>query len=169
VSKELKKRVQEKFKDLKFKKGEFFHEFNFTTEAGTTFVFVVLKKNIKVVEIQTALRKAILPKLKEVKGGVLLQINHISKANQQDVVNFYSTLTVTGSWKGPVYGLRAKKSASDKKKENKRQKTFVVSQLKDNEISELTAKGTLLGDANNLVRTLASMPSNILNSGKYQD
>src|SRR5690606_22738219 len=141
VSKELKKRAQEKFKDLKFKKGEFFQEINLATEAGTTFVFIVLKKNIKVIEIQTALRKALLSKIKEIKGGALLQINHISKANQQDVVNFCSTLAVIGSWKAPVYGLRAKKTAADKKKENKKQKTFVVSQLKDNEISELTTKG----------------------------
>lgn len=169
VSKELKKKVQDKFKDLKFKKGEFYQEVSVETEAGTTFVFVVLKKNVKVVEVQIALRKTLLPRLKETKGNALLQISHVSKATQQDILNFYSALTLIGSWKAPVYGLRAKKTLADKKKESRKQKTFLVTQLKETELSDVTSKGKLLGEANNLVRTLASMPSNILNAAKYQD
>ncbi len=174
VSNDLKKRAQEKFKEeVKFKKGDFFKQIHFETEAGVSFVFIILKKNVKAIEMQTAIRRSLLSRLKNLKGSALLQVTNISKVNQQDAISNYSLLAEAGKWKSPEYGLRAKKSTADKKKEgkkdNKKQKTYILSQLKETEISESVRKGTLLGEANNTVRTLASMPSNILNAGKYQD
>lgn len=168
-SKELKKRITEKVKEFKqFKKYEYYKNFHFQTEAGTHLSIIVLRKSIKAFEIQVALRKSLLETLKEIKGNTILNVDEVSKAHQELICDFFATLTKIGEWKSPVYGKKAKEQSSDKKKEPKK-KTFVQSQLKDSELQALTAKGNALGDANNLVRTLATMPSNILNPLKYQD
>lgn len=168
-SKELKKRIQDKAKEFKnFKKYEYYKNYHFQTEAGTHLVIIVVKKSIKAFDLQVALRKSLLETIKEIKGSVLLNIDEISKAHQEAVADFYATLTKISEWKSPVYGKKAKDQTSEKKKESKK-KTFVQTQLKDGEIQAVTLKGNILGDANNLVRTLATMPSNILNPAKYQE
>ncbi|MES2769143.1 MAG: leucyl aminopeptidase family protein [Bdellovibrionota bacterium] len=168
-SKELKKRINDKVKEFKqFKKYEYYKSFHFQTEAGTHLIVLVLRKSIKSFEIQVALRKSLLETLKELKGNVILNIDEISKAHQEAVADFYATLTKIGEWKSPVYGKKAKEQSSEKKKETKK-KTFIQSQIKDSDLQSITSKGSILGEANNLVRTLASMPSNVLNPLKYQD
>jgi leucyl aminopeptidase len=91
----------------------------------------------------------------------------VSKAHQEVLIDNFACLVKISEWKHPSYGKKAK-GDTDKKKENKK-KTYVQSQVKDGDLKTLTHKGSILGDANNLVRTLALMPSNILNPLKYQE
>ncbi len=168
-TKEFKKRIQDKLKEFKsFKKYEYYKKFQFETEAGIQIVILILKKSLKAFELQVAIRKSLLSLLKDTKGSVILNLEAVSKAHQECITDFYATLAKVSEWKAPVYGKKAKEQASEKKKELKR-KTFIQTQIKESELAGLTSKGTILGDANNLVRTLASMPSNILNPSKYQD
>lgn len=168
-SKEFKKRIQDKFKEFKnFKKHEFYKNFHFQTEAGVHHTILVVKKSIKAFELQVALRKSLLENLKDIKGSILLNVDEVSKNHQEIISDFYATLVKVSEWKAPLYGKKAKEQASEKKKETKK-KTYIQTQLKDSELGAVTGKGSILGDANNLVRTLASMPSNVLNPTKYQD
>ena len=168
-SKELKKRISDKTKDFKdFKKTEYFKNYNFQTESGLNIVILILKKSIKAFEVQVALRKTLIEHVKEAKNNIILSVEEISKANQESILDFYATLLKVSEWKAPAYGKKLKEQNSEKKKEVKR-KTFVNCQLKDSEVQTATTKGLSLGEANNLVRTLASMPSNYLNPLKYQE
>lgn len=168
-SKEFKKRITDKLKEFKqLKKNECYKKFSFETESGVQLIILLLKKSVKAFDIQVALRKSVLSAVKDSKGNVLLNLEGISKSHQEVVVDFYSSLVKIAEWKAPVYGKKAKEQASEKKKEVKR-KTFVQSQIKESDLSTLANKGSILGNANNLVRTLAAMPSNILNPSKYQE
>lgn len=169
-SKELKKRMSDKLKEFKsFKKYEYFKNYHFQTEAGVHLIVVVLKKSIKSFEIQVALRKSLLETLKEIKGSVILNVDEISKGHQESLLELYATLIKISDFKPPVYGKKAKEQAADKKKEKNKKKTFFSTQLKDSDLQSIITKGKVLGEANNLVRTLAMMPPNVLNPLKYQD
>jgi leucyl aminopeptidase len=170
-SKEFKKRISDKLKEFKpFKKYEYFKNYQFQTEAGLHLVVVVLRKSIKSFEIQVALRKSILETLKDIKGGIVLNIEEVSKAHQENLTELFATLVKVGDFKPPVYGKKAKEQTAEKKKESKnKKKTYIQSQVKESDLQAITTKGTVLGEANNLVRSLAMMPPNVLNPLKYQD
>ena len=83
-------------------------------------------------------------------------------------MEYISSVAKLSEWKTPAYGKKAKED--DKKKDKANNKKIIFhSQLKDNEVSDWTKKGTTLGTATNLVRTLATTPGNYLNPGQYQE
>ncbi len=167
LSKELKKRITDKLKDVKdIKKREFYKTLSFEQDSGAKIIILVLKKSIKTFELQIALRKSLQEVLKESKV-IALKIKHLSKQNQLAALSNIAYMSKTADWKNPTYGKKAKEDAADKKKEKGSRKLHIDSELKDNELADAKLKNVALAEANNLVRTLASLPANYLTSALY--
>lgn len=167
LSKELKKRILDKLKPQKeTKKNEPYRVHSFQQENGGYISILVFKKNIKNFDIQVAIRKGLLTVVKD-SEYIELNIKLISEQQQRYFIDFYASFCKLQSWKSPVYGKKAKENLGEKKKDVKK-KTVVEAVIKDSDFKEIISRGIFLGEANNLVRTLAVMPSNILNPEKYQ-
>lgn len=167
-SKELKKRVSDKLKDVKdFKKYVNFKTFHFEGDSGIKFVVLVLRKSAKPFDIQSGLKKSLASSLKELRNTCVINIEEVSKPTQELIAEYISCLSKISEWKSPVYGKRAKDDGKKKDKANK--KILLLSQIKESDLTDLIQKGSLIGEATNTVRHLASLPGNYLNPEQYQE
>lgn len=80
------------------------------------------------------------------------------------VLEWIASLVAIAEWHPPLYGKKHKKQ-SEKKPKHKT--VEIVTALKPKDVAGVLAEGQALGEANNLVRTLANMPSNDLNPIRY--
>lgn len=165
-SKELKKRMTDKLKEVKeIKKREFYKTLSFEQETGTKHIFLIIRKSIKNYELQVSLRKILGDVLKDSKV-VVAKLKSVSKGQEAAIAGHILYLSKLQEWKSPVYGKKSKEDA-DKKKDKVAKKLFVETSLKDQELQEIKKKHNALAYGNNLVRSLATLPSNYLTPGIY--
>ncbi len=165
-SKELKKRMADKLKEIKeLKKREFYKSLSFEQDTGSKHVFLILKKSIKIFELQVAIRKTLAESLKEAKV-VVARLKSVSKIQEATIAGYVLYLSKLQEWKSPTYGKKSKEE-SDKKKDKIVRKLYVDANIKEQELLEVKKKNNALAHANNLVRTLATLPANYLTPGLY--
>lgn len=140
---------------------------NFSSGATAKFLFIPAK--ISTYELHCELKKAfedVMTSNSDSKNPGLLRF-HLSKLEvptARKVLHAISILSEVAHWKPTVFGKRA----VDKKKVAAPRVIEILSSLPPAETQALTSKGQLLGQANNLVRTLADLPANELNPGNYR-
>jgi leucyl aminopeptidase len=120
----------------------------------------------KAFQSQTALRKAFLESLKtdEASKEVQLSLRGLKDSHAEEYLNWVVSLAVIARYRPPVFGKKAK----DQKSLGKL--TLHVDTSLPKKVAEgIIQEGLLLGFANNQVRHLAELPSNVLHPGTYRE
>ena len=129
-------------------------------------VAIVLPGAISAYASQTALRKAFLSELKNEEEDREIQVclRGMRETEAAGFLNWISSLAVISRYRPPVLGKKAK----DQKPQGKiliHFDTGLAKKAAETAIEE----GMLLGFANNQVRHLAELPSNVLHPGTYRE
>lgn len=155
--------LSKKIDDLgDLKKDEHFQFVSSSFEEGGALQYLFLNKNLSAYEIQTILRKNISTVLNRPEG-LVVHVNKLKTEDQELCVESLATLSQLETWVAPVYGKREK---------NQKEKKLVLphfkSSLNSKKLKSIVEKSVCLGEKNSLVRTLASMPPNVLNPREYK-
>ncbi len=116
--------------------------------------------------LQTALRKAVFESLKNEEEGKEIQVS-LRGLKEKEAIRFLgwlSTLAVLSRYRPEVFG----KKADERKKLGKLVLT-VDSALPKKLFDQAVEEGRVLGHANNQVRYLAELPSNVLHPKSYRE
>ncbi len=117
--------------------------------------------------LQTALRKAFLAALtpsNEEHKDIQINLRGLKESHAKTYLNWVASLAVIARYRPEVYG----KKADDRKKYGKTT-IYVDSSLNKKLADSIIEEGTLLGLANNHVRHLAELPSNVLHPKSYRE
>jgi leucyl aminopeptidase len=127
---------------------------------------VILPGAISAFSAQVALRKAFLEELKNGDEDREIQVclRGMREKEASGFLNWISSLAVISRYRSPVFGKKAK----DQKPMGKLMVHFDTGLAKKS-ADEAMEEGMLLGFANNQVRHLAELPSNVLHPGTYRE
>ena len=127
---------------------------------------VILMGNIGSFFVQTALRKAFCSALtcEEDAKEVSVNLKGVKDSHAKEIIEWVSSLAVLTHFRAETFGKRQ----SELKKMGKLTVYFVTS-LNKKQAEEAVEKGRVLAVANNQVRYLADLPSNILNPKSYRE
>lgn len=135
---------------------------NFDFEQGGGVFVLFVSKEIETFDLHTSIRKNLKSALKH-KGKVLVNLKKISKTHQAIVTDAIVSLRVLETWVHPQYGKKTK----DQKPISISDVIFICSQSPAI-LKKLSIKAQILGEKNNLVRTLAATPGNFLTPREYK-
>ncbi len=141
-------------------------QFEITCDANTRAVFAFIDFSVSTFRWHTALRKAFgaMVTCDDTHDKEWHFIFDSLKANDQREVTFaLSFMAETANWKPATFGKRSEK---DRKEIDIRQFSF-HSSVVAKQLEPSIEKGQELGLANRLVRTLAELPANVLDSRRY--
>lgn len=116
--------------------------------------------------LQTALRKAFCSVLTPSEEAKTIQVSlrGLKDSHAKDYLNWIASLAVIATYRPEVYG----KKASDRKKRGN-VTIFIDTALNKKTAESIVEEGRLLGYANNQVKHLAELPSNVLHPKSYRD
>lgn len=130
-----------------------------TTEYGTHIHLQFFSKFLETYELHTWVCKTI----KFPENHVGLYIKDLNTKLQTQLVEAVASFNEISQWKSPKYGKAAQKDTS----QNEKKTITLTTSLSKPVINKMINKGLELGRANNLVRTLATTPSNFLTPKLY--
>ncbi len=116
--------------------------------------------------VQTAFRKAFLSVLKTDEEDKTVQVNlrGLKESTAEEALNWIASLAFIARYRPEVFG----KKANERKKIGKLT-VMVDTSLNKKRAEECAEEGCVLGYANNQVRYLAELPSNVLHPKSYRD
>ncbi len=146
--------------DLKFNEGAQF--VTQSLEDGGAIQYLFVKKRISPFDFQSVIRKNLVSSLNN-EDGVVVYLNKLGVKDKELAVEAIATLSELEAWNPPVYG---------KRKKDQKPKTRILPQFKTSlnsqKIKRIVGRSVCVGEKNGLVRTLASMPSNILTPKEFK-
>jgi len=138
---------------------------------GTMLGIVFAGPAISTFELKTRFRKSLSPVFEaiiETNAGLTLNLKALDSDLARRSTVALAALSVMANWKPTAFGTKAASAKSAKKTAKSASKLNWVTSLSEDDHERLVHQGTSLGDANNLVRTLADLPSNELHPGSYR-
>ncbi len=132
-----------------------------TTEYGTSIYLQFFSKSLENYELHTWVRKNI----KFPENYVGLYIKDLNGKLQMQFVEAIASFSEISQWESPKYGKASKKKIS----QNEKKTIALTTSLSKPSVKKIIHRGLELGRANNLVRTLATTPSNFLTPKLYTD
>jgi leucyl aminopeptidase len=138
---------------------------------GTVLAVVFVSPKASSFELQTELRRAISDLFSEtthprVSGGLVVNLKALDRKLAARAATAIAALSTMAGWKPVSFGQKAKAKSSGR--ESGEVRIDWRSRLPARQLEQCTEKGKRLGQANNLVRTLADLPSNELNPASYR-
>jgi leucyl aminopeptidase len=145
--------------------SELFQSVTVHFDAGGRSMWSLLAGDLDIFETQTALRRLILPLLEENQTSDLrIDLREFVPDYQRAILEACGSLLVLWEYRKPVYGKRA---LAEKPRKAKRV-VEICTHIHADETQGLLERGLILGSANNLVRGLSELPSNVLNPESYR-
>lgn len=146
------------------------HVLHFTDGGSLHLLFLAPKAST--FDLHTELRKALGTLMAEsVPAGreLVLNLKTLEAAMARKTAVSLAALARMAGWKPTSFGKKAEEHLEAKKKQSRPAMLRWISALTARQIEVLVQQGTALGEANNLVRTLADLPSNELHPGSYRE
>lgn len=155
----------ELIKDFKLEKQLPYKTLKVHFDSGKTAYILPLPLKFKTFDFQTSLRMGIGGAIAANTGDtVFADVTLLKKEQQQLTIGALCSLSVLETWRHPEF---KKKPNADKKK--KVTTLHFVTALTPKEFEDVANEGVALANANNLVRTLAETPSNMLKPNHYRE
>jgi leucyl aminopeptidase len=135
---------------------------------GSQLALVFVDPKVSTYTLHTELRKSLEDLFSNPPQGmeILINLRHLERATTQRVALALGALSQMASWKPEAFGKKAEEAAQKKKATHQ---LHWLSSITPRELEQWVHEGTALGEANNLGRTLADLPSNELNPLHYRN
>jgi len=159
--------LEKKLEDIELSKTAKYLSLTIHFDAGGSCVLFFLAKDIDGFGLQTELRKHLARPLKsKTFKRIVVRIEALSKVQQGSLVSWISSLAHLCQWEPETFKKTTLKKADSKK--TVAYNLLFGTKLAPSQVNDLIRVGEELARANNLVRTLSELPSNVLDPKEYR-
>ncbi len=135
---------------------------------GTSLQVVLVSPKISAYELHTGLRKSVESCFGS-EQNLVINLKALDAKLTALVTPALAALSVMAGWKPASFGKKAEEAAKEAGKKPSALEIHWLASLTPKALEAAVQQGLALGRANNLVRTLADLPSNELNPRTYHD